>query len=253
MSKKQILVFGKKAVLDTLLSQNIEIAAINKQISTAEQQQLIDAFKSHGVPYEMLNLQDITKSFGYVPDGVEAVAIVSKIKFVDYNELFDQALNATDKLPLIVALDGVRNPGNVGTIIRSLDAADAIGLISDNTCVIRNNRLMRNASAGAIFHLPIVRTFNLIEILNQAKRRGIQIFASSSHDLPKKAGLFEIDLLKPTIIVLGSEEHGIRQEIVDLSDKIVQIPQKGHVESLNVGVAGSIIIYQALRQKFYSC
>ena len=248
MSKQQILIFGKQAILDALTTQNIELAVINQQIPQPEQQQIIRELTQNGVPYELLDYHDITKRFGFFPADVEAVAVLSKINFVKDKELFEQALNTGGKLPLIIALDGVRDPGNVGTIIRTLDAADAIGLISDNTCIIRNNRLMRNASAGAIFYLPIVRTFDLIETLKQAQKLGIQVLASSSHDLGKKINLFEADLRRPSIIVLGSEEHGISKEILELSDKIIQIPQKGHVESLNVGVAGSIIIYQALRQ-----
>ncbi len=248
MSKKQKIIYGTQSITSALEQGKIIEQILYSEILPFEQKQkLIHAAEKHSTPAIAVSQPRLASQFGSLA-GHGAVAVLSKIPFITWHELLHNALGKQDRLPLIIATDGVKDPGNVGTIIRTLDAANAAGFLSDNTCTVINNRLMRNASAGAIFTLPVARTSNLTETLQHARKAGFKIFATSSHDLGKKVSLYDLKFKEPAIVVLGSEEQGISGGTLELADRLVSIPQPGNVESLNVGVAAAIIIYEFLRQ-----
>ncbi len=249
MSKKQVVIHGIETISRAAeQGKKIEYVLISEETDNQSVNNFKNLLIAHNVPFELRPVYAIVQQFSYFRAEYKAIAILSKINFVSQGQIFKKLTGQSGHLPIAIALDGVKDPGNVGTIIRTLRAANAAGLISDNTCIIKNNRLMRNASAGAIFTLPIARSFNLVETLKQAQAQGIKVLATSSHDLGKKINLFSTNLDKPSIIVLGNEEKGISQEVAELADNLLMIPQPGDVESLNVGVAGSIIVFEALRQ-----
>ena len=250
MSKKQIVIHGVDAITKAAdEGKKIEYVLLSQEADSQIINKLKKKLLLRSIPYEIRPSYAITQQFSYFKPEYVAIAIFSKINFVDTEQIFEMLSKETNNLPFVIALDGVKDPGNVGTIIRTLRAANAVGLISDNTCIIKNNRLMRNASAGAIFTLPIARSYHLAETLKAAKSHNIKILATSSHDLGKRIDLFSTKFDRPSIIVLGNEEKGISREIAEIADNLVMIPQPGDVESLNVGVAGSIILFEALRQQ----
>ena len=249
MSKKQVVIHGIESIAKAVeQGKKLEYVLIREESSNTDIQKLKTLLVANNVPIELRPTYAIAQQFSYFKPDYEVIAVLSKINFTSTEQIFQQLLHTREHLPIAIALDGVKDPGNVGTIIRSLRAANAVGLISDNTCIIKNNRLMRNASAGAIFTLPIARSFDLCSTLKQAQELGIKVLATSSHDLGKRLDLFSAKLNTPSIIVLGNEEKGISESVAELADNLLMIPQPGDVESLNVGVAGSIIVFEALRQ-----
>jgi len=249
MSKKQRLIYGKQQIASAL-----EADEIIEQIFIDEQKaalfnDLIELAKAKATPFSVVKSQRLASQFGALADS-GAVAIVSKIPFTSVQNLLHSLQNASSSglLPLIIALDKVQDPGNVGTIIRTLAAAGAVGLISDNTCIIANNRLMRNASAGSIFNFPIARTFNLYQALQLAKEQNFTIAATSSHRLKPSTLLYDYKFDRPMILVLGSEEHGISPQSLQIADLLLTIPQTQAVESLNVAIAAAVITYEFVRQ-----
>lgn len=146
---------------------------------------------------------------------------------------------------LVVAVVGVQDPGNLGTILRSAEAFGAGGvLLGENTVSAYNSKVVR-ASAGSIFRLPIVKQ-DLKAALDVLRGRGLRLLATSSH---KGAAVSEADLKSPLALLVGSEGAGLTREIMAQVDEVVAIPHSPKVESLNAGVAASIVLYEAARQR----
>jgi 23S rRNA (guanosine2251-2'-O)-methyltransferase len=248
MSKKQKIIYGLMGVENALKrGTTLEQILFAESIDKNKVRFLLNIANSYNVPYKSLKDQKFEERFGALAKE-KIVAIISKILFVDWQEMIKKLFADNNKIPLIIAVDRVEDPGNIGTILRTAEAAGITGFISDNTCHIINNRLMRNASAGAIFTFPIARTNNLLSTLVYAQKLGVHIVTTSSHKSVKSKLLYDLDFSRPMIVVLGSEENGVSSDLLELSDSHIIIPQFGNVESLNVAVAGAVIIYEAVRQ-----
>ncbi len=146
---------------------------------------------------------------------------------------------------LLVVTAGLQDPGNLGTIARSGEAFGATGLLLGEGTVSSWNWKATRASAGALFRIPAVRT-SLQEALPKLKAQGIRVLATSSH---KGTPLWEADLRGPVAIAIGGEGAGLPKEIITQADELIAIPQTEKVESLNAGIAASVVLYEAARQR----
>ena len=156
----------------------------------------------------------------------------------------DDVLAKAQAGPLL-AIAGVQDPGNLGTILRSAEAFGAGGvLLGEGTVSPFNSKAVR-ASAGSVFRIPIVRV-RLAEITGQMRERGLRLIATSSH---KGKPLPDAELAGPLMIFVGSEGAGLPRDLLGQMDEIVAIPHSPTVESLNAGVAASIVLYEAARAK----
>ena len=156
----------------------------------------------------------------------------------------DDVLAKSQAGPL-VAIAGVQDPGNLGTILRSAEAFGAGGaLLGEGTASVFNSKVIR-ASAGSVFRLPIAKA-KLGDTIAQLKSRGLRLVATSSH---KSKPLGEVDLSGPLAIFIGSEGAGVPRDLIAKMDEVVAIPHSSTVESLNAGVAASIVLYEVARQK----
>lgn len=149
---------------------------------------------------------------------------------------------------LVVVLDGVQDPGNVGTIIRSADAVGADGVIVGAGCADIYGPKVIRATMGSLFHLPVVNG-KLGEVLPQAKARGIRLAGTS---LQAAANCFAYDFIGPVWLLFGSEGDGLSSEVRELMDDGLIIPMRGKAESLNVAMAASVLLYEAMRQRHFS-
>ncbi len=168
------------------------------------------------------------------PQGI--LAIVSKEKNsenIDYTQ------------DIILALDGIQDPGNLGTILRTADSADLKQIIiSTNTADPYNPKVVRS-TMGAIFRINIIRVENLEKTLQEVKKHKFEVVATS---LDTNDSIYDINYDKK-VIVIGNEANGVSKEIQDLADKKVKIPMLGKTESLNASVATGIMIYEYVRKK----
>jgi TrmH family RNA methyltransferase len=156
----------------------------------------------------------------------------------------DDVLSKSSAGP-VLAIAGVQDPGNLGTILRSAEAFGAAGvLVGEGTVAPFNSKAVR-ASAGSVFRLPIAKA-KLAEILPQMRSRGLRLVATSSH---KGTPVYEAKLIGPLAIFIGSEGAGLSRDLIAGMDETLAIPHSEHVESLNAGVAASIVLYEAARQK----
>ncbi|HEY9809738.1 MAG TPA: RNA methyltransferase [Halomicronema sp.] len=169
------------------------------------------------------------------PDGVVATA---KRK--------TQNLEESTISSLIVALETIQDPGNLGTIIRTAAGAGAGGVwLSDDSADPEQPKVLR-ASAGAWFRLPVARKPDLTASVSRCRDNGVQVIATTA---AAQKTYWEIDYQKPTIILLGNEGAGLSASLLKLASHQVQIPLNNGVESLNVAMAAAVILYEAQRQQ----
>ena len=164
----------------------------------------------------------------------------------------DLTLDQLDILPssLMVILDGVQDPGNVGTIIRTADAFGAGLVILTKGCAdVYNSKVLRS-TMGSVFHLPVVREVGLDELI--AFLREKQIFTAVTAIDSSASSAAHTDLARrPLAVIFGSEARGVSPELIRVSEAKVKISTPGRAESLNVAVAAGILLYEAGRVDFF--
>lgn len=147
---------------------------------------------------------------------------------------------------LLVIVDGIQDPGNLGTIIRTADAAGAHGIILTKGTVDPYNPKSVRSTMGSIFSLPIIQAENAIELFKKLKASGIKLIGGS---LQASTPYFKVDYRGKVALVIGSEAKGISEEVSRHIDLMVTIPMRGKVESLNAGIACGIILYKVVEQR----
>ena len=147
---------------------------------------------------------------------------------------------------IIVVLDGVQDPGNLGTILRTVDSANLNQIILSNDCVDPYNPKVVRSTMGAIFRLNIIETKNLKETLEKAQKNKFDIMVTA---LDTNNNIYNVEY-KNKVIVIGNEANGVSKEIQDIANCKVKIPMLGRTESLNASVATGIIIYEYVRRVF---
>lgn len=152
------------------------------------------------------------------------------------------------KAPLVVAVDSVQDPGNLGAIIRSADAAGADGvLLGRGTVDLYNPKTLRS-TMGSLYHLPVIEA-DLPQWLRRAREAGHAAVGMSLH---ARATLYETDLRRGTWFVLGNEGQGLSEEVQAEVDTGLIIPMQGAAESLNVAMAATVVLFEAMRQRYSS-
>jgi TrmH family RNA methyltransferase len=147
--------------------------------------------------------------------------------------------------PLILGCAGLQDPGNLGTIIRSAEAFGASGVLTTDGTVSSSNPKVARASAGSVFRLPVIK-LSTADALAALQENSIRLAVTSSH---KGRPVQEIDLTLRTAIFIGSEGQGVPRVLLDAADEAILIPHSPKVESLNAGIAASILLYEAQRQR----
>ena len=152
----------------------------------------------------------------------------------------------------IVVLAGLQDPGNLGTILRSAEAFGSAGVVLGEGTVSPFNSKVVRASAGSVFRLPVIHghgksgSAKLEEVSEKLRAKGVRLIATSSH---KGTSLDQADLKSAAAIFFGNEGAGLPREVMARMDEVVAIPHTAQVESLNAGVAASIVLYEAARQR----
>ncbi|SDE15569.1 RNA methyltransferase, TrmH family [Paenibacillus sp. UNCCL117] len=170
-------------------------------------------------------------------------AVVPKLPW-RLSDLLQTKSGATGKA-LVIAIDGMQDPGNLGTIIRSADAVGATGIVLGKGTVDLYNPKTVRSTMGSLFHLPIVSA-DLTACLPQAAEAGVQIVGTS---LQGAVPLYDCDLRPATWIVIGNEGQGVSEAVGQLVEQHVIIPMQGRAESLNAAMAATVMLFEAARQR----
>lgn len=215
----------------------------------ARMRQFLERAKEAGVRLieaDALRIAKLAGSHGH--QGVAArVEEVRDTRTLD--ELLDDLEESGVKSPLLLVLDGVTDPHNLGACLRVADGAGVHAVIAPKDHAAGINATVAKVASGAAETVPYFMVTNLARTLNELKERGIWIIGTSG-DADKH--LYQMDLTGPTALVLGAEGDGMRQLTRKTCDALVSIPMQGAVESLNVSVASGVCLYEALRQRLPS-
>jgi 23S rRNA (guanosine2251-2'-O)-methyltransferase len=158
----------------------------------------------------------------------------------------DDLARAGSGPPLIVVLDGVEDPQNVGAILRTVDAAGATGVVRQTRRAAPLDGAAAKASAGAVHHVPVAEVVNVARAIDELKEQGVWTVGL---DAASKTPYYDLDLAIPTALVVGAEGSGLRRLVRERCDFVAAIPMAGHVGSLNVSVAAAIVLFEAVRQR----
>jgi 23S rRNA (guanosine2251-2'-O)-methyltransferase len=158
----------------------------------------------------------------------------------------EQVASAANGPPLIVVLDGVEDPQNVGAILRTVDAAGGTGVVRQTRRAAPLEGAAAKASAGAVHHVPVVDVVNIARALEELKGLGVWTVGL---DAESKTAYYELDLSTPTALVVGAEGTGLRRLVRERCDFVASIPMAGRVSSLNVSAATAIVLFEAVRQR----
>lgn len=172
-------------------------------------------------------------------------AFITPYPTVSLDELFKK-IEAQEAPAILVALDSIQDPHNLGAIIRSASAAGAIGVILPKDRAASLNATVAKASAGAIAHMAVCPVTNLSDTIKKLQKKGFWIFGAAGE---ASQSLYEADLTGPVCLVIGGEKNGIRPLVREHCDFLLSIPMAGSLDSLNASVAAGIMLFEAKRQR----
>ena len=160
--------------------------------------------------------------------------------------MLDELLDRTEGAPLLLVLDGVTDPHNLGACLRSADAAGALAVIVPKDKSATLTPVVRKVACGAAEVIPLVAVTNLARTLEKLQQRGLWVVGTAGE---AEVSLYDQDLTGPTILIMGAEGKGMRRLTREHCDYLVKLPMAGSVSSLNVSVATGVCLFEALRQR----
>jgi 23S rRNA (guanosine2251-2'-O)-methyltransferase len=232
---------GVHAVFEALSSgrQPIERVHISRDSHSGKIRQIAEIARQRNIPLRHEDRAVIERlGQGTVHQGV--IAILGETKYGSFEDLF-----RSDK-PLVVVLDGVEDPHNLGAVIRTAEACGASGIVVPDRHSAPLSATVAKASAGASAYIPVVRVVNLVNAIDEMKERGLWIVGI---DTAGNLSWTAYDYRTPVALVLGGEHRGLRRLVREHCDALVRLPMLGKVESLNISVAAAVALYEVVRQR----
>uniref|UniRef100_A0A7V6CE25 23S rRNA (Guanosine(2251)-2'-O)-methyltransferase RlmB n=1 Tax=Thermodesulfobacterium geofontis TaxID=1295609 RepID=A0A7V6CE25_9BACT len=244
------VIYGVNAVLEALNShpELIEEIWLNKTTLSGRKYQILEKAKKIGIPLKLISKPDFKppKISPYInTQGV--VAYISEFIYADLEDIVKNWENKKET-PLVIMLDEVEDPQNVGSIIRTADAGGVHGIVIPKLRSCDINETVIKVSSGSAFNIPIAKVNNLKHAISFFKEKNLWIIGLTHKS---DTSIYELDLKKPLAFIVGNEGKGIRKTILEKCDFLAKIPMKGKIESLNVSIATAIAIFETLRQRFY--
>ena len=236
--------FGVLPVLEILRAGSRRIDRIMVAEGVREQRlnEVFDLARTHGIRVDRTQRDKLDKLTGNANhQGV--VAFTAAAVYVDVDEILDAS---ADHPALIVVLDGVEDPRNLGAILRSVECAGADGVIIPERRAVGLTETVAKSSAGAIEHVKVAKVANLNRMIEELKRRNIWVVGASGDAATAHT---EWDWTQPSALVLGGEGSGLHRLVAENCDTLVKVPMYGKIDSLNVSVAAGVILFEARRQR----
>ena len=242
--QKDDFVFGTRAVIEAIKTgRSIEKVLVKKGLNNELFQELYQLMRENEVPFQFVPLEKINRITRKNHQGV--LALLSPVEFHEIESLLP-GLYESGKDPFILLLDQITDVRNFGAIVRSAECAGIQVIIIPEKGMARIGGDAVKTSAGAIHHIPICKVESLSKTAQFLKDSGIKIVAATE----KASELYtNANLNAPLCIIMGSEEKGISNRLLQLADQQLKIPVLGQIESLNVSVAAALMMYEAVRQR----
>lgn len=236
-----MVIYGLNPVLEALRAGRAAAVRVSASASRDRMREVRDLARASGVPVYEVSAADLDRAArGGVHQGV--AADVTEGPSYSVEELVANAAG----VPLLVVLDGIEDPHNVGAILRTADAAGVDGVIRQSRHAARLDGAAAKASAGAIAYVRVADVVNIGRAVEDLKTAGVWTVGLAG-DAPEPYDA--IDLTVPTAIVLGAEGTGLRRLVRDRCDRLASIPMRGRVASLNVSAAAAVVLFEAVRQR----
>src|SRR5215216_4647222 len=245
----QDLIYGPNSVLEALRAgkRQIEAITILESARVERLKSLLDLAREKNVPVHRVPRLDLDRTLGDVRhQGV--VARIAAARYADANELLDQLESriGTPDPPLVLGLDAIEDPRNMGSILRTAECAGAHGVFIAERRAVGLTSVVAKVAAGALEYVPVARVTNLVRLIDQLKARNIWVVGAAAE---ARQSYTEWDWKLPAAIFLGNEGSGLHRLVREHCDTLVRIPVAGRLESLNVSVAAGVLLYEARRQR----
>ena len=209
--------------------------SINKILGIAKERKIIVVEK------DKKQMDEMAQEENY--QGV--IAIVPPFEYVEISDILEVAKERNED-PFVIVLDGIEDPHNLGSIIRTAETAGVHGVIIPKRRAVSVNSTVNKASAGAVEHMKIARVTNISDAIEELKQAGLWVCGTA---VDTNKYYYNQDLTGPLAIVIGNEGKGIGEKLKKNCDFLVKIPMKGKVQSLNASVSTGIVVYEAVKQR----
>jgi 23S rRNA (guanosine2251-2'-O)-methyltransferase len=233
------LIYGLRSVVEALRSKRREVYEVLDSVGDEE---VASEAATRSTRLRRVRRERVEE---LVPGAVHQ-GVVARVGPYPYSGL-EELLVAPD--PLIVVLDGVTDPRNLGAVLRAADGAGASGVVVPKDRAVGVTPVTVKASAGASEHIRVARETNLRRALERMKEAGVWVYAAEDAARVRATVYTDLDLSGPVALVLGSEGRGIRRLVREGCDGTLSIPMRGAVSSLNVSVAAAVLLFEARRQR----
>jgi 23S rRNA (guanosine2251-2'-O)-methyltransferase len=236
-----VLIEGKNAVAECLDGDStVDKVLIFKGTN---EQQLVNKIKKSGIPYQFVEkaaLERISKTSNH--QGF--IAFVTDYRYFEIDEIIDKSYKAGSQ-PLVLILDGIEDPHNLGNIIRTAECMGVDGIIIPKNRSVTVNETVVRVSAGATAYMQICKVTNINTEIERLKERGFWIYAAEAGGI----SVSQTNLTGPVAIIMGGENTGVKHLTRQMADSRVSIPMYGKINSLNVANATAMVLYEVNRQR----
>ena len=234
------VVYGIHSVREAVRTRPVDFVMITQGYHNPRVQEIVDACRAAGISLRFSPRVAVERMAG-APQHQNVVAVCTPKAYDDISDLV-----ADVERPLLVALDGVEDPANLGAIIRTVVASGASGVVIPERRAVGLSPAVARASAGALEHAKVTRVPNLVRTLVDLKGHNLWVYGFEA-EAPKS--YTELDYTQRCVLVLGSEGRGLHRLVREACDECAHIPLRGPVSSLNVSVAAGVVLYEAVRQR----
>ncbi|HQZ96369.1 MAG TPA: 23S rRNA (guanosine(2251)-2'-O)-methyltransferase RlmB [Pyrinomonadaceae bacterium] len=238
------LIYGLLPVLEALKAENRRIDKVVIADGAREHRvsEIIDLCRDRSIAWNRVPRETFAKHLESGVNHQGVIAFVAAADYVSTDEIFENA----NKIPLIVVLDGVEDPRNLGAILRTAEGAGVDGVIIPERRAVGLNDTVAKSSAGAIEYVKVAKTANLNRFIGKLKEKDIWVVGTS---MDTEMSYTDWDWTRPSALVLGGEGGGLHRLVAENCDVLVKIPMYGKIDSLNVSVAAGVILFEAQRQR----
>lgn len=217
---------------------------VDRAARSARQNQVVDLAEKHGIPWQTLTPDQVRAACG--SDQHQGIAAAVSPLPVDAIASIISEAGRNDHPCLLVLLDGIVDPNNLGAIVRTAHCVGVDGLVIPRDRAVGATPAVSKASAGALEHTRLCRVTNLAGTIQWLKKEGVWVAGLA---MQAKQTVFQADLKGPLALVVGGEEKGLRPLVRQYCDYLISIPLRGRVDSLNASAAAAVVLYEAFRQR----
>jgi 23S rRNA (guanosine2251-2'-O)-methyltransferase len=237
-------IFGTRAVMEAIHAQrDIDKILVDKEVNNELIKELLSLAKEEKIQVVRVPEAKLNRITRKNHQGV--VAHMSAIQYASLDNVIDECFSK-GIAPLILVLDRITDVRNFGAMARTADCAGVHAIVIPEKGSAQINSDAVKTSAGALNHLPVCKVKNLYYTVKDLKKMGLNVVSVTEKT---DRMMYDADFSLPTALILGSEEDGISQELMGISDEFVKIPLMGNIESLNVSVSAGVVIYEVIRQR----